>query len=363
MKSIGLIKVMRLLITLVVVLVALLITGQSMAQSSAWSLVVDTGPGTVDLAVQLELTVTASFSATSPANDVLVICAVQSGQINALSPGLYPLGDHIAIWTGDLLAEETSAFTLTIRPGTWPETHVPCAIIEAGVTQQAVTGTLAVTPFQSYVPSVLNNYAQPLPEPTGVHTWTYPAQNWLINSSGANYAEAAAGTHLTTWRYDRYAVLVNQPPTPTGGAYNISRDHLYFDVSAMPAGQIISAWLELHVFNTWSNAGGYDLVFQRGTWSVPPTTPDWTAYGEILGVYDTDQYTPTASVITIPLSGLIGQARPPEVKLTLRGDEFTEFPVGALNWRMVHIALQWPWSDPPDQPVSRLHLIIAEPTP
>lgn len=107
---------------------------------------------------------------------------------------------------------------------------------------------------------------------------------------------------------------------------------------------------------------GYDLVFQRGTWPVLPVTPDWTAYGEVLGVDDTDQYAPTATVITVPLPGLIGQSRPPEVKLTLRGDELTEFPVGALNWRMVHIALQWPWERLARSTGVEAAPIIVEPT-
>jgi hypothetical protein len=83
-------------------------------------------------------------------------------------------------------------------------------------------------------------------------------------------------------------------------------------------------------------------------------------------MYDTGQWTADALSITVPLPSLIGQPRPAELNLTLRGDETTALPIGALESLHTHIALQWPDNPlqstpqlPTDTPISRLHLIIA----
>ena len=119
-----------------------------------------------------------------------------------------------------------------------------------------------------------------------------------------------------------------------------------------------------HTYNTWY--GQFDLKFERGAWSRPPTIADWNAFGDVVGVYDTGQWMAEALSFTVPLPGLIGQPRPDELNLTLRGDETTELPIGALNSLRTHIALQWPDNPlrsapemPLDAPISRLHLIIA----
>lgn len=108
------------------------------------------------------------------------------------------------------------------------------------------------------------------------------------------------------------------------------------------------------------------MKFERGSWSRPPTTADWNAYGDRVGVYDTGQWTAEVLSFTVPLPGLIGQPRPDELNLTLCGDETTELPIGALESLRAHLALQWPDNPlrpapqmPTDTPISRLHLIIA----
>lgn len=240
---------------------------------------------------------------------------------------------------------------------------MPCALINSGLMQQTVTATIGVMPYRVLLPLVLRNYADPI-EPTGILTWTYPAENWLMQSAGSNLAEAVAGNNLLAWRYDRAALTQNQAPSTPGQPYYLKRSFLTFDLTGLPAGKVISAWLELYTYNTWS--GQFDLKFERGQWSRPPTTADWNEYGETLGVYDTGQWSAAAISLTVSLPGLIGRPRPAELNLTLRGDETTELPVGALESLRTHIALLWPDNplhsppqQPADTPISRLHLIIA----
>ena len=327
-------------------LVSLLFTGLLLAQSSPWDMSISLDPAVVDLTLgQREVTVTVAISRTeSVAENALVICTVQPGEVMSTSSGLYPFGASSVIWVGDVLTDQPTVFSLTARPAQWPETFVPCALIEAGLIQQAVTSTISVVPYQTWLPAALNNYAAPV-EPTGIETWTYPAENWLMQSAGANLAEAVTGSNLLTWRYDRAAITLNQPPSVPGQPYYLTRSLLAFDLSQLPAGQVISAWLELHTYNTWY--GQFDLKFERGSWSRPPTLADWSAYSDTLGTYDTSQWTAEALSFTVALTGLIGQPRPDDLNLTLRGDETTELPIGALESLRTHIALQWP-----DNPLS-----------
>jgi hypothetical protein len=355
----------RVLIVSLAIVLPLLFTGVLMALASPWNVSVSVDPAVVDFAQgQREATVTVAFSHTeSMADNTLIICSVQSGEVVTVSAGLYPLGTSSVIWVGDVLTDATAVFSFTARPAQWPNTAVPCALIESGLVQQIVTGTIGIIPYRVWLPTTLKSYASPI-EPTRIHTWTYPAENWLMQSAGSDLAEAVAGSNLLAWRYDRAAITVNQPPSASGQPYYLTRSMLTFDLSPLPAGKVISAWLELHTYNTWY--GRFDLKFERGWWSRPPTIADWNDYGETLGMYDTGQWTADALSITVPLPSLIGQPRPAELNLTLRGDETTALPIGALESLHTHIALQWPDNPlqstpqlPTDTPISRLHLIIA----
>jgi hypothetical protein len=355
----------RVLIVSLAIILSLLFTGGLLALTSPWNISVSVDPAVIDLAQgPREVTVTVALSHTEAmADNALVICSVQPGEVVTMSAGLYPLGNSSAIWVGDVLTDDTAVFSFTARPAQWPDTAVPCALIESGLVQQIVTGTIGVTPYQVWLPMTLMNYASPI-EPTGIHTWTYPVENWLMQSAGSDLTEAVAGSNLLAWRYDRAAITVNQPPSASGQPYYLTRSLLTFDLRPLPAGRVISAWLELHTYNTWY--GRFDLKFEHGLWSRPPTTASWNAYGETLGMYDTGQWTADALSMTVPLPGLIGQPRPAELNLTLRGDETTALPIGALESLHTHIALQWPDNPlqsvpqlPTDTPISRLHLIIA----
>ncbi|CAG0990114.1 hypothetical protein ANRL4_02417 [Anaerolineae bacterium] len=355
----------RVLILILAIVLPLLFTGVLLALASPWNISVSVDPAVVDLAQgQREATVTVALSRTeSMAENVLIICSVQSGEVVTVSNGLYPLGTSSVIWVGDVLTDATSVFSFTVRPAKWPDTAVPCTLIESGLGQQVVTGTINVAPYRVWLPTTLKDYASPI-EPTGIHTWTYPAENWLMQAAGSDLAGAVAGSSLLAWRYDRAAITINQPPSASGQPYYITRSMLSFDLTSLPAGKVTSAWLELYTYNTWY--GRFDLKFERGLWARPPTIADWNAYGETLGVYDTGQWTTSTLSMTVPLSGLIGLPRPAELNLTLRGDETTDLPIGALQSLHTHIALQWPDNPlqsmpqlPTDTPISRLYLIIV----
>jgi hypothetical protein len=355
----------RVLIVSLAIVLPLLFTGVLLALTLPWNISVSVDPAVVDLAQgQREVTVTVAFSHTaSMADNAIVLCSVQPGVVVTVSDELYPLGTSSVIWVGDVLTDVTSVFSFTARPAQWPDTPVPCALIESGLVQQIVTGTIGFVPYRVWLPTTLKSYASPI-EPTGIHIWTYPAENWLMQSAGSDLAGAVAGSNLLAWRYDRAAITVNQPPSAFGQPYYLTRSLLAFDLSPLPAGRVISAWLEIHTYNTWY--GRFDLKFEHGLWSRPPTIADWNTYGETLGVYDTGQWTTGTLSMSVPLPGLIGQPRPAELNLTLRGDETTALQIGALQSLHTHIALQWPDNPlqstpqmPTDTPISRLHLILA----
>jgi hypothetical protein len=350
-------------------LLSLFFTGGALAQTAAstWEVSISLDPSIVDLAQGTrETIVTVAVSHTEEAAPAalasLVICSVRSGEVVTVSHGLYPFGPNTIIWAGEVPTATPAIFTFTVQPMHWPETTVPCVLINEGLAQQTVTGTIDVVPYQTWLPLALRAYTAPI-EPTGIHAWTYSAENWLMQSAGSNLAEAVTGNNLLAWRYDQAAITLNQAPSVSGQPYYLKRSFLTFDLKTLPAGKVISAWLELYTYNTWY--GRFDLKFERGLWSRPPDTSDWNSYSETLGLYDTGQWTATALSLTLPLPGLIGQPRPATLNLTLRGDETTELPVGALESLRTHIALQWPDNplqslpqQPAGTPISQLHLII-----
>lgn len=353
----------RVLILGLVVILPLFFTGALLAMTSSWDFSVSVEPAVVDLSQgPREAAVTVTFTHTaSMADNVLVHCSIQSGEALTVSNGLYVLGGNSVIWVGDVLTGTAAVFSFTARPAQWPDTMVPCTLIEAGQAQQIVTSTIGVVPYRAWLPMVLKNHGTPI-EPAGVHTWTYPTENWLLQSAGSDLASAVAGSDLRAWRNDQRALTINESPRSPGKPYYLLRSLLTFDLRPLAAGTVISAWLELYRYNSWY--GSFDLKFERGLWTRPPGPADWNAYGETLGVYDAGPWSASELSFTVPLTGLLGRPRPAELNLTLRGDETTVLPIGAWNSLHTDIALQWPDDWPPPQaptgtPVSRLHLIIA----
>ncbi len=79
----------RMLIVIAASLVPLLFTGLLLAQSSPWDMSISLDPAVVDLTLgQREVTVTVTISRTdTPADNALVICGVQPGEVMSTSPG------------------------------------------------------------------------------------------------------------------------------------------------------------------------------------------------------------------------------------------------------------------------------------
>jgi hypothetical protein len=341
------------------VVALMIVVNRSAADETPWlgsSIVAE--PSSFDLAHDQAVTLTVSLSNTgAPVDNLLSVCDLQSGEVLTTSAAVYPLSSQYLLWAGDI--SDTASFSLTIRPRRWPQTTLACAIIDRGMIQHVFTGTLEVTPFASFLPVVLLAYAPPV-EP--VVTFTYPAANWLIQSTGTNLTDTLPGQHLNLWRYDRTASTVNQHLWGASNYYLV-RSLLAFDLSQLPHGRILSATLELYIFNSWQN-NDFDLHFDQGAWSVPPSSADWDHYGESLGVYDTRQWSPGVISITVPLTGLLTQPRPDQLNLTVRGDETTNVLPSLIDTtHAVDLALQWPndqytnWT-----PISRLQLSI-EPEP
>ena len=299
-------KLNRLVLVLVVVLVSLALTSLAFAQPSAWNLVVDTGSGAIDLSAEMEMTVSVSFSATVAADNVLVLCSVQSGQITTMSPGLYPLGANGAVWSGDMVAAES--FTLTIHPSAWPETHVPCVIVQAGQAQHAVTGTIAVTPHQSWLTILLNNYAAPAaPQTLEVSN---PDGGWITSYSGNSYAEALAGAGQTpfyneeTFQGGWFRSL--RWNWPENRIFVVARSYLEFDTTALPVGSVINdVTLSLIVKNTDTGVIG-DFSIHQGTWvSLPDALQAWDAWQPAMLAYQTAVVSGTVVNLTLPVTSVV----------------------------------------------------------
>ncbi len=328
-----------------------------LALTETWTMTIELSPAVVSLPQTAMVTV--SLSHTGSSENALAYCDVQAGWIETTSSGIYRLSDNQVLWAGNVMTDTPTIFSFTVRPQRWPLTTIPCAMLDQGSVQPSVTGTLTVIPYQVWMPLIQVSPSSTV-DLTGTPVAVYPAGNWLIQSEGNNLASAAAGSNLTVWRFDRTAVTLNQPPSVSGNPYYVVRSLLSFDLSAQPAGRVITAWLELYTYNTWY--GQFDLRFSRGHWTVPPTASDWNAFDEVLGVYDAGQWSLGTLSLTVGLPGLVGQPRPASLQLTLAGDEVTELPVGALESLRSSIALQLPEvarpMTSPATPISRLHLLI-----
>lgn len=298
-------KLKRLWVVLMVAFVSLVLTSLAIAQTPAWSLVVDTGLGAIDLMAETEMTITVSFSATAAVDNALVLCSVQSGQITTMSPGVYPLGGNGAVWSGDVVA--TEAFTLTIHPGAWPETRVPCVIVQAGQAQHAVTGTIAVTPFQAWLPLALNNCVTPAtPQTLEIAN---PGGGYIFSYSGVSYAEALAGRGQTPtyieemWRGGWFQSA--RWSWPANLFYYVARSYLEFDTTGLPDDSIIlSATLSLVVQNSDVGEIG-DFSVHQGTWlALPDALAAWSAWQSETLAYQSAVVSGTVVNLTLPITSV-----------------------------------------------------------
>ncbi len=288
----------------------LLFTGLLLAQTSSWDMSISLDPVVIDLTQgQRELTVTVTISRTdTPADNALVICGVQSGEVMSTSPGVYPFGSSSAIWVGDVLTDQPTVFSLTARPAQWPETQVPCAIIEAGLIQHFVTGTISVVPYRVWLPAALNNYAAPI-EPQ-VLTVANPGGGYLASFSHTSYAEALAGTGdpliyvEETWHGGWFqSVRWNWPDN---NLYAVMRSYLEFDTTALPVDSAIdTVTLSLGVQNSDIGEIG-DFAVYQGTWSsLADATAAWTAWQPEPLAYQSAVVSGTVVSLTLPVTSVV----------------------------------------------------------
>jgi hypothetical protein len=297
------------LLACLAVILPLLFTAALLAQTSPWTMSISVDPAVIDLTQgQREVTATVAISRTDSAENVLVICSVQSGAVVSVSAGLYPLGPSSVIWVGDVLTDQTTVFSLTARPTQWPKTFVPCAIIEAGLIQHAVTGTVGIVPYRVWLPATLNAYAAPV-EPQ-VMEIANPGGGFLASFSRTSYAEALAGTGAPpvyveeTWNGGWFQSIRWNWPSNT--FYAVMRSYLEFDSTALPVGSVISdVSLSLVVKNSDIGAIG-DFSAQRGTWSsLTNATSSWNAWEPETLAYQTAVVSGTVVNLTLPITSVV----------------------------------------------------------
>ena len=185
------------------------------------------------------------------------------------------------------------------------------ALVRAG--QTARDGGMVL-----YVPLVV----KPLPSMVSVP----PAGSWYLNAEGIDLVDTLAGGTDQLWHHDASASVWNLPPGPGRPLYHVNRAFLSFDLSDIPAGTIVSATLELCIWDG-SVRGEFDVGFYRGVWNVPPEMENWDSYGPLLGTLDTGEAVTGSEHTWVPLPGLVGQPVPDQLNLVIRGDETTE-----LGW-------------------------------
>jgi len=299
----------RVLMVLVTSLVPLLFTGLLLAQSAPWAMSISVDPAVVDLTLgQREVTITVAISRTeSAAENALVICTVQPGEVMSTSPGLYPFGASSVIWVGDMLTDQPTVFSLTARPAQWPETHVPCAVIEAGQIQHEVSGTISVVPYRVWLPAALNNSAAPV-EPQ-VLAVANPGGGYLASFSHTSYAEALAGTgdpliYLEeTWHGGWFQSI--RWNWPDNNLYAVMRSYLEFDTTALPIDSVINdVALSLVVQNSDIGAIG-DFSIHQGTWSSLADAAAWAAWQSEPLVYQSAVVSGTVVTLTLPVTSVV----------------------------------------------------------
>ncbi len=300
----------RLISVLAAGLAPLLFTVALLAQTSSWDISIGPDPAVVDFTQgQRDVTITVALSRTdTPAENALVICTVQPGEVISTSSGLYPFGSNGVIWVGDVLTDSPVVFSLTARPAQWPETHVPCAVIEAGLVQHFLTGTIGVAPYRVWLPAALNNATAPI-EPQ-VLAIANPGGGYLASFSHSSYAEALAGTGdpliyvEETWQGGWFqSVRWNWPDN---NLYAVMRSYLEFDTTALPIDSVINAvTLSLAVQNSDIGAIG-DFSIHQGTWSAVADAPAaWNAWQSEPLAYQSAVVSGTVVTLTLPVTSVI----------------------------------------------------------
>ena len=188
-------------------------------------------------------------------------------------------------------------------------------------------------------------------KPPLVMTSIPPAGSWYLNAEGESLGDTLAGGADQLWRYDPAAAVWNLPPGPGRPLYHVNRAFLSFDLADIPAGTIISATLELCIWDG-SLRGDFQVGFYQGNWIAPPEMADWDSIGSQLGALDTNEMSTGPDHTRVPLAGLVGQAVPEQLSLVIRGDETTE-----LVWGDELSARFTLWEG---EPVSRLWLAVRE---
>jgi hypothetical protein len=349
----------RLALLIVPSLVALAILAAmklSVADACRWeSSSIAADPPVVDLAHQEDTTITVTLVHTEtdpvPAS---VTCTLHTGRVITVGEGARLAAGDVVTWAGRVSG--TQAITFTVHPAAWPTTTVLCAIDDGAV--HTFTGTVLVDPLKRWFPITMNGHAPAPPTPTAFFE-AHPSGSWHLLAGGQDLQDALDGGDVEAWRYDHTVSAANLPPDGGRPDYHVERGYVLFDLARAPAGRIVSATLELYVYNLSDIQGVFTATFHEGTWAAPPSTSDWNACGPILGTYDTRRYTPGPDPVVVPLPGLIGRTVPPRLHLVLRGDEETQLGFGEP-------ALQASfWLNLPDaewvfHPASCLHLAIAE---
>lgn len=312
-------------------------------------------PAVVDLAHQENTTITVTLVHTEtdpvPAS---VTCTLQTGRVITVGEGAHLAASDVVTWTGRVSG--TQAITFTVHLTAWPTTTVLCSIDDG--TAYTFTGTVFVDPLKRWLPVTMNSHAPSPPTPT-VFFEAHSSGSWHLLAKGQDLQDALDGSDVEAWRYDHTVSAANLPPDGGRPDYHVERGYVLFDLARAPAGQIVSATLELYVYNLSDIQGVFTATFHEGTWTAPPSTSDWNAYGPILGTYDTHRYVPGPDPVVVPLPGLIDRTVPPWLHLVLRGNEETWLGFGEPALQVSF------WLNLPDaewmlHPASRLRLAIAK---
>lgn len=189
----------------------------------------------------------------------------------------------------------------------------------------------------------------------------FPADSWFILAEGDNLTDTLDGSKIVEIGVvEEHLWVDNLPRDPMRPRYHVARSYVAVDLSGVPRGRIVSATLELYTDMLDCITGDFLIRFHEGQWDMPLSDPDWSAYGDLLGVYDTRLWEGPGldKPIWVPLPGLVGREVPPELKLVVRGEEETDLPYGAYNLG-ARFALVWNVHLGGDgSVVSRLHLRV-----
>ena len=224
---------------------------------------------------------------------------------------------------------------------------------EPGEAMAAITATAPVT---VYFPLAARGW-----RPPAWYQVYFPSDAWYILAEGDDLTDTLDGSDIVeTGRVDGHLWVDNIPPGGMRPRYHVARGYVELDLSDVPQGEIISASLELYTDMLGSVDGEFLVRFHKGMWDWPISASDWSAFGNLLGVYDTRLWEGPGldHPIWVPLPGLVRQPVPQRLRLVVRGDEETNLPYGEQHF-VARFALVWGGYVGGDgSPVSRLHLRV-----